>query len=146
MVAQSQLASTFVPCLYNFTATDVTNAAGTMVALQSGATEFVMPFDGSVVGVTMRGSGTVGGTLTTGTLTPIVMINGATVPSFGAPSADIMVSQRGGVVNQDARKPGYRFTAGQTLGLSYEKSGTVAPSGALDVNAQVVVLFENVHY
>lgn len=146
MAAQSQLGSTFFPSSYRFEATDVTNAAGTLNLGQAGAVDYVMPYDGSVIGVTFRGSGTVGGTLTTGTLTPLVMINGAAAAPFAPTSANIMVSQRGGVVTQDGQKSGYRFTAGQSLGLVYDKTGTVAPSGALDITAEVIVLFENVHY
>lgn len=146
MAAQTQLGSTYFPAKYVFQATDVGNAAGTLIAGQSGAVDYVMPYDGSVIGLTFRGSGTVGGTLTTGTLTPLVMINGVAAPAFPSTNANIMVSQRGGVITQNGQQSGYRFTAGSSLGLVYGKSGSVAPTGTLDITAEVIVLFENVHY
>jgi hypothetical protein len=146
MGAQTQIGSTYNFRGYGFEATDVGNAAGTLTVGQSGAVDYVMPYDGSVIGVTFRGSGTVGGTLTTGTLTPLVMINGSAAAPFPTANVGIMPSQRGGYYTQDKQKSGYRFTAGQSLGLVYDKAGTVGPTSALDITAEVIVLFENVHY
>ena len=146
MVAQTQVASTFSVQKYTFIATDVTNAAGTLTIPGSGGGVYPMLSDGSVIGMTFRGSGTVGGTLTTGTLTPVVMVNGATIAAFPSTAPDIMVSQAGGVYQQAARKPGYTFQAGATLGLSWTKAGTVAPSGVLDVTAEVWVVHEELRY
>lgn len=145
MVAQTQVGSTFTVQKYLFQATDVTNAAGTMTIPGSGGNDYPLPFGGSVLGVTFRGSGTVGGTLTTGTLTPVVMINGATIASFSNPPT-IMTSTRGGSFMQEGRAPGFTFPKDATLGLSYTKAGTVEPAGALDVTAEVWVLHEEVRY
>jgi hypothetical protein len=131
---------------YTFSATDVVDASGTLIAGQTGAVDYVSPYAGSVVGVTFRGSGTVGGTLTTGTLTPLVMVNGAAVSPFSSTAPDIMVSQRGGSYTQDAQMSGYQFAAGSTIGLVYSKTGTIAPTGALDITAEVWVLQENIYY
>jgi len=146
MTAQTQLGSTYIPQRYDFMATDVGNASGTLIAGQTGAVDYTMPYDGSVIAVTFRGSGTVGGTLTTGTLVPLVMLNGVAASPFPEASVAIMPSQRGGYFTQDAQQAGYRFTAGSTLGLVYSKTGTVGPTSALDITADVWIVFEQVHY
>ncbi len=145
MVAQTQIGSTFTVQKYLFQATDVTDAAGTMVIPGSGGAVYPMPFDGSILGVTFRGSGSVGGTLTTGTLTPVAMVNGATIVSFSNPPT-IMPSTPGGSFMQDGRSPGFTFVRGATLGLSYTTAGTVAPTGVVAGTAEVWVLHEEVRY
>lgn len=131
---------------YTFQATDVGNASGTLIAGQTGMVDYVMPYDGSVIGVTSRTSGTVGGTLTTGTLTPLVLIDGVALAPFSSTAPDVMVSQRGGVFTQDAQTIGYLFSKGAALGAVYSKSGTVAPTSTLDLMYEVWVLHQNVQY
>lgn len=143
--AQTQLGSTYNVQKYTFQATNVADASGTLIAGQTGAVDYLMPYGGSVIGVTFRGSGPVGGTLTTGTLVPLVMINGVAADPFPLANVAIMVSQRGGYYTQDGGKPGYLFPAGSTIGLVYSKSGTIEPT-TLDITAEVVVLHENVRY
>ena len=147
-VNQLPVGSRYTVSKYTFQATDVGDASGTLVAGQSGAVDYTSPYAGSVIGVSFRGSGTVGGTLTTGTLTPLVMINGASVGPFTSTvtSPDIMVSSRGGYVTQDAQMTGYQFAAGSTIGLVYSKTGTIAPTSALDITAEVWVLQQDVYY
>lgn len=146
MPPQTQIGSTYNLQKYTFQATDVGNASGTLIAGQAGAVDYLVPYPGSVVGVTFRGSGTVGGTLTTGTLVPLVMINGTAVAPFPEANVAIMPSQRGGYHTQDAQTPGYRFPAGASIGLVYSKTGTVAPASALDITAEVWILHEEIHY
>lgn len=146
MVAQTQLGSTYGVVKYTFQATDVGNASGTLIAGQTGAVDYTVPYAGSVIAVTFRGSGTVGGTLTTGTLVPLVMINGVAASPFPEASVAVMPSQRGGYYTQDGKQSGYGFAAGSTIGLVYSKTGTVAPTSALDLTAEVVVLLQEVHY
>lgn len=131
---------------YTFTATDVADASGTLIAGQTGASAYTMPYGGSVVGVTFRGSGTVGGTLTTGTLVPLVMINDAALSPFPTANVAIMVSQRSGYYTQDAQASGYQFAAGSSVGLVYSKTGTIAPTGALDITAEVWILHQDIYY
>lgn len=145
MTAQTQLGSTYSVQKYTFQATNVADASGTLIAGQTGAVDYTMPYDGSVIAVTFRGSGTVGGTLTTGTLVPLVMINGVAASPFPVASVGIMVSQRSGLYRQDGQTPGYRFSAGASLGLVYSKTGTIEPT-TLDLTAEVVILHENVRY
>jgi hypothetical protein len=145
MGAQSQLGSTYNVQKYTFLATNVADASGTLIAAQTGAVDYTVPYAGSVIGVTFRGSGTVGGTLTTGTLVPLVMINGVAASPFPISNVAVMVSQRGGYFTQDAGKSGYNFAAGASIGLVYSKTGTIEPT-SLDLTADVWVLHENVHY
>lgn len=131
---------------YTFTATDVGNASGTLIAGQTGAVDYTVPYAGSIIGVTFRGSGSVGGTLTTGTLVPLVMIDDVALAPFPELSVAIMPSQRGGYHTQDAQLSGYRFNAGASLGLVYSKTGTVAPTSVVDITAEVYVLYQDVQY
>jgi len=147
MVAQTQLGSTYTLAKYSFFATDVGNAAGTLTIPGSGGEAYPMEYPGSIVGVSWRGSGTVGGTLTTGTLTPILMVNGAAITPTPFPtSLAIMPSTRGSTWRQDAQQSGFRFAQDATLGLVYDKAGTVAPTSTLDITAEVWVLHEDIHY
>lgn len=131
---------------YTFQATDVGDASGTLIAGQTGAVDYAVPYAGSVIGLSFRGSGSVGGTLTTGTLTPLVMINGVAAPAFSTTSLSIMVSQRGGVFNQDSQMISYLFASGSTIGLVYSKTGTIAPTSVVDITAEVYVLLQDVQY
>ena len=146
MPNQLPVGSTYNMVKYQFIATDVGNASGTLVAAQAGAVDYMMPYAGSVVGVTFRGSGSVGGTLTTGTLVPLVMINDVALAPFPELSVAIMPSQRGGYFTQDAQMSGYQFAAGSTIGLVYSKTGTVGPTSVVDITAEVWVLHQNVLY
>ncbi len=146
MVNQDLWGSKYSLQKYFFSATDVGDASGTLVAGQSGAVAITMPYEGSVVGVTFRGSGTVGGTLTTGTLVPLVMINGAALSPFPTANVGIMVSQQSGYYTQDAQQSGYEFAKGSSIGLVYSKIGTIAPTSALDITAEVWVLHQNINY
>jgi hypothetical protein len=145
MTAQTQLGSTYNVQKYTFQATNVADASGTLIAGQTGAVDYTMPYAGSVIAVTFRGSGTVGGTLTTGTLVPLVMINGVAASPFPTANVGVMVSQRGGYFAQDGGKSGYIFPAGSTIGLVYSKTGTIEPT-TLDLTGEVWVLHEDVHY
>lgn len=145
MVNQLPVGSTYTHRAYLFYAVDVDNASGTLLVPGSAAETYTMPWAGSVTGVVFKGSGTVGGTLTTGTLQPLVMVAGAALTPFSG-NPKIMVSQAGGYFNQDAQATGYRFAQGATLGAVYDKTGTVAPTGAMDLTVEVWVLHEQVQY
>lgn len=131
---------------YTFQATDVGDASGTLIAGQTGAVAYTVPYDGSIVGVTFRGSGSVGGTLTTGTLVPLVMVNDVAVAPFPTASVGIMVSQRGGYYTQDAQMSGYLFAKGSSIGLVYSKTGTIAPTSVVDITAEVWILHQDIYY
>lgn len=147
MVNQLPVGSRYGLVKYLFQATDVGDASGTLTIPGSAGEAYPMPYPGSVVAVTWRGTGSVGGTLTTGTLTPIVMLNGsAVVPTTFPTSLSIMPSTRGSTFRQDAQVPAYRFAQDATLGLVYSKAGTIAPTGLVDITAEVWVLHEEIQY
>ena len=131
---------------YTFSATDVGDASGTLIAGQTGMVDYVLPYDGSVIGISTRTAGTVGGTLTTGTLTPLILIDGVAITPFASTAPNTMVSQRGGYFTQDAQTTGYMFAKGSTLGAVYSKTGTIAPTSVLDLLYEVWVLHQNVQY
>lgn len=146
MVAQTQIGSTYSEQKYTFYALDVADASGTLLVPGSAGEAYPMPYPGSVIAVTWRATGSVGGTLTTGTLTPILMKNGVAItPAFPA-SLSIMPSTRGSTWRQDGQTSGFRLAQNDTLGLVYSKAGTIAPTGLVDITAEVWVLHEEVRY
>lgn len=146
MVAQIGAGSVYSLQKYTFYATDVGDASGTLTIPGSGGEAYPMVYPGSVVGVSWRGTGSVGGTLTTGTLTPILMINGSAVTPAFPSSLAIMPSTRGSTWNQTGQQSGYRMAANDTIGLVYAKAGTIAPTSLVDITAEVWVLHEQVNY
>lgn len=147
MVNQLPVGSSYNLVRYPFYASDVGDASGTLLVPGSAGEAYPMNYPGSIVGVTWRGSGSVGGTLTTGTLTPILMVNGSAITPTPFPSSlAIMPSTRGSTWRQDAQMSGFRLAQDATLGLVYSKAGTIAPTSLVDITADVWVLHENVNY
>lgn len=146
MPNQIPVGSTYSLQKYLFYATDVGDASGTLTIPGSAAEAYPMVYPGSIVGVSWRGTGSVGGTLTTGTLTPILMVNGvALTPNFPT-SLAIMPSTRGSTWRQDGQQSGFMLAQDATLGLVYAKAGTIAPTSLVDITAEVWVLHQNVQY
>ena len=146
MVNQLPVGSTYSLQKYDFFAVDVGDASGTLTLPGSGGEAYPMEYPGSIVGVSWRGTGSVGGTLTTGTLTPILMVDGVAVtPAFPA-SLAIMPSTRGSTWRQNGQQTGFHMAQDATLGLVYAKTGTIAPTGLVDITAEVWVLHEQINY
>jgi hypothetical protein len=146
MVNQLAVGSKYSLQKYLFFAVDVGNAAGTLTIPGSGGEAYPMEYPGSIVGVSWRGSGSVGGTLTTGTLTPILMKNGTAITPNFPTSLAIMPSTRGSTWRQDGQTSGFFLAQDDTLGLVYDKAGTVAPTSLVDITAEVWVLHEQIQY
>jgi hypothetical protein len=147
MVNQLPVGSTYSLQKYLFSAVDVGDASGTLTVPGSGGEAYPMVYPGSIVGVSWRGTGSVGGTLTTGTLTPILMVNGAAITPTPFPSSlAIMPSTRGSTWRQDGQMAGFMLGQDATLGLVYSKAGTIAPTSLVDITAEVWVLHQNVQY
>lgn len=138
MVAQTSLGSRKQVVYLPFYATDIGDAPGTLVG-QATTPEYILPNRGSIVGVT----GTLNGTLTTGTLTLQPTINGSLCPAFTNSGALLHLNQNGASYMQGGRKANYTFAAGSRIGLIYGKSATVAPT-TRDGNFLLVVLQEGV--
>lgn len=138
MVAQTPLASEKSVNLIPFFITDIADADGTLFG-QATTPEYIAPARGSIVGF----SGTLNGSLTTGTLTLQPTINGSLCPAFSNSGALIHLNQNGAYYMQAGRKDSYRFNAGDRLGFIYHKTATVAPT-TRDGNFMLVVLLESI--
>jgi hypothetical protein len=115
-----------------FYAADVTDAPGTAAA-SLGGNEYVMPWAGSVVGISVAHNAD----LTGGVITWNPTVNGTAKTALGTTTSD--PTQRNsarvdtGVVN---------FTRGQRLGVKWTKTGTVAPE-TTDVTITLWVMVED---
>lgn len=137
---QTQIGSTFSVANLHFQKTDIANANGDASTIQADSTAYVAPYKGSIIGV----SSIANGTLVTGTITPYATINGSVCPSF-PDAAAVRANQQYGHYTQNARKDNFTFNAGDRIGLSYTKAGTVAPT-TRDGVFLLVVLYEDVRY
>lgn len=101
-----------------FGATNVPDAAGNAFASEPTSLEYVMPWAGSIVGISVAHNAA----LSTGTITWQPTINGAANTNLTAVT-DSANQRKTGVINEN-KVP---FTAGQRIGVSWTKTGTVAP-------------------
>ena len=102
-----------------FQATNIPDAAGTANGVEPTTTEYVMPWAGSVVGI----SAGLNAALSGGTLTFRPTINGTA-------NTGLTVALSGSAQRASANKPAdtVNFSAGQRLGVDWTKSGTVNPT------------------
>lgn len=126
--------------LLPFAATDITDANGTLISNQATTNDYVMPFPGSILGMTSN----LNGTLVTGTLNFQAVINGSLSPAF-PDAASVRANQQRGSYTQEAYRSNFIFSAGQRLGLMYQKAGTIAPE-TRDGNFMLVVLLDKIEY
>jgi hypothetical protein len=102
-------------------------------------TGIVMPYPGSIIGVTASLSGNV----TAGVLTLDVTING-TATGFQAliPGVYTLPEKRGYSLQEYGVK---RFQAGDTIGVKITTDGSYAPT-TLDLLAEVLLVLDQVYY
>lgn len=124
---------------FQFTATDLADADGTLIAVQATTVTHTMPTAGSIVGV----SGNMNGTLNTGTLQLQPTINGSLCPVFPQSTALFDHSTTYAYGMHHAHKANYEFTAGQYLGLLVQSSDTIEPT-TRDAAVTLWVLLDNV--
>jgi hypothetical protein len=125
---------------FPFVGANLTNVGGTLTFPGTlGSTSFWLHRRGSVIGF----SGSLNAAMTTGTLTFQPVINGSLAPVFS--DARFHVSSQANYQTLDANTDNYIFTAGQSLGLSYTSSDTVAPL-TVDGIFIIEVLLEEAHY
>lgn len=137
-VAQTSIGSTKQVVALPFGATDIANANGTLKSVQTDTTGYTMPFGGSVIGV----SGSLTGTLTTGTMQFQAVVNGSLMPAFD----NTLYGSNGGVRQTiEGRRTNMTFQAGDTLELMWQKTGTIAPT-TRDGAFLLIVLLEEVNY
>lgn len=120
----------------HFGAIDVPNSAGTAAAYPTGTTEYIMPWSGSVIGISANSNADYTG----GTLTFNPTIDGAEDTDLGVTLSDTV--QRA-TAKVDADK--VRFAAGARLGVEWSKTGTVAPT-TTDVTLILWVMLDGVTY
>jgi len=131
---QEQIAITDYLVPLHFGATNIGDAAGTAVAYPSDTAEYIMPWSGSVVGISAASNADYTG----GVLTFNPTVNGTANTGLAAVLEDT-VQRDTGVINSDI----VNFTAGQRLGVKWTKSGTVAPT-TTDVSLVLWVLVTGV--
>lgn len=104
-----------------FQATNIPDAAGTANAVEPTTPSYVMPFAGSIVGI----SAGLNAGLSTGTVTFRPTINGTA-------NTTLTTAVTNGTQRNRATKPAdvVPFSAGQYLGVDWTKSGTVSPTTA----------------
>lgn len=134
MVAQTQLASskTIVPLV--FQAPNVPDADGSAVTLNADSNDYVMPWPGSIVGISVRHNADLTGGVITWT------------PTVGGTAKTAL-----SVVTDDTHQQAYKsiegrripFAAGARIGVAWTETGTVAPT-TTDAVITLWVLLEDV--
>lgn len=137
--AQTQLGSKLNVQQLTFVGSDLADASATLTSVNADVNEYVMPYRGSIIGVSMS----LNGTLTTGTLTPFATVDGTETDLFE--NAGTHQFEQYPYQQQESRKTGYTFLAGQRIGFGVQATGTIAPE-TRDVVLQAVVLLEDVEY
>lgn len=134
---QTAVGSSKVPLLLPFQTTDIADANGTFTAIQANNSEYTMPVGGSIIGFGVHANGT----LTNGTMSFTPTVNGvATYDYFD----DTMITSED-EAHGTFQSREVMFNAGDSVGLAWTKSGTVAPT-TLDATAVLVVLLQGYNY
>lgn len=140
MTAQVGTGSTFVPIPLYFGTLAIANADGTLLAsMTSGIKDNRMPTGGWVIGMAAN----LDGTLTTGTLSFTPTVNGS--PISGGAFANTVTINSLGTSQTIVAQAGYRFNANDTVGMGYNKTGTIAPT-TRNIQAMLIVLLDKYDY
>lgn len=134
-ILQEVIAITDYVVPLHFGAVNIADAAGTAAAYPTGTTDYIMPWSGSVIGISVASNEDYTG----GVLTFNPTINGAENTGLAAVLEDT-VQRDTGLVNANV----IPFAAGQRLGVEWAKSGTVAPT-TTDVTIVLWVLVQGVN-
>lgn len=140
MASQTAIGSTKNMQSLVFGTISVGNANGTLYSNIASIVEYRMASSGSVIGMAANMSGT----LTTGTLQFYPTKNGSLM-SNSFTNGTINIGTLGNFERQQSQQGGFSFNAGDTVGLMFQKTGTVAPT-TRDMNALLIVLLENYDY
>lgn len=123
-----------------FYAANIGNTDGTMVGVSGVTQEYVMPTNGWIVGAGIR----LDGSLTSGTLNLAPSVAGAVSGRlWSGGNADLW--DQGAYAQQEGGDGLWSFQAGQAIGLTWQKTGTVAPTSR-DANAVLLVLLDGYAY
>ena len=119
-----------------FAQVDVPDAAGVYDTLSGASGAYVMPWDGFVVGMSVRHNADLSG----GVITHRVLVNGTANTAYTLTTDD---------TNQQAYRSlpegAIPFKKGDRLGLDFTKTGTVAPT-TTDVDALLLVLLKDMEF
>ena len=119
-----------------FAQVDVPDAAGVYDTLSGASGSYVMPWDGFVVGMSVRHSAD----LTGGVITHRVLVNGTANTSYTIGTEDT-IQQAYRALSEGQ----ISFKAGDRLGMDFTKTGTVAPT-TTDVDAMLFVICRNMEF
>lgn len=141
MASQTPIGSTKIPLALPFGTLAVGDAPGTLYTTTADAllVGYVMPQAGSVIGFSVN----LTGTLTTGTLSFTPMKNAAVMQQFA--NGTINIGTLSTFQKVQAQQGLLSFAAGDTLGLTFQKTGTIAPT-TRDANALLLVLLDGYDY
>lgn len=140
MASQTPIGSTKVPIALPFGTTSIGNAAGTLYTTVTGVVEYRMNQAGSVIGASMN----LDGTLTTGTINPYPTKNGAAMTNSFT-NGTINIGTLGNDEQDFAQQGGFSFNRGDTIGLAFNKTGTIAPT-TRNANGLLLVLLDGYNY
>ncbi len=140
MATQTPIGSTKIPNMLQFGTISIGNANGTLYTPIVSMLEYRMPQRGSVIGF----SANLTGTLTTGTLQFYPTKNGS-VMSNSFTNGTVNIGTLGNHERAQAGQGGFSFAEGDTVGLMFQKTGTVAPT-TRDCAALLIVLLEGYDY
>lgn len=121
-----------------FAQVDVPDAAFVYDTLGGASGEYVMPWDGFVIGVSVRHNAD----LTGGTITHRVLLNGSANTVYTVVTDDINQQAYRSV---PADSQGIPFKAGDRLGMDATKTGIVAPI-TTDVDAVVFIVLTGMEF
>lgn len=140
MASQTPIGSTKIPLALPFGTISVGNAPGTLYTNINSLVEYTMPKRGSVIGF----SANLTGTLTTGTLSYTITKN-QTPSTQPFANGTINIGTLSTFERTQAQQGLLSFAAGDTIGLTFQKTGTIAPT-TRDMNALLLVLLDEYDY
>jgi hypothetical protein len=140
MAGQTPLGSTKIPMKLVFGTTAIGNADGTLYTTLTSVLEYRMMQRGSVIGF----SANLSGTLATGTLQFAPTKNGTRMSSQFT-NGTINIGTLGNHERAQAQQGNLSFNEGDTIGLMFNKTGTITPT-TRDCEAIVMVLLESYDY
>lgn len=140
MTAQVGTGSTKVPIALSFGTLSVADAAGTLNTSVASIKEKRMPVPGSIIGISQNLSGT----LLTGTLTFYPTKNGSPMTNSFT-NGTINISTFGNYETDIGQQGGFSFAAGDTIGVGYNKQGTITPT-TRDLEVLLFVLLDGYNY
>ncbi len=140
MASQTAIGSTKIPMKLAFGTVWIGDANGTLYTNVPSVTEFRMPQKGSVIGYSVNMTGT----LTSGTLQFYPTKNRVPM-SNSFTNGTVNIGTLGNHERAAAGQGGFSFNEGDTVGLMFQKTGTIAPT-TRDCVALLIVLLDGYDY